>query len=135
MWFDRYWKLIEQMHSHIGRLQPAVLKVSFIPDYHTFGLALKHAMILALAALADLHAIFAPSHSETSRRYRDALTEIVSISGTFSSYDFQYLGPILSVRGLHDALASTIYLHPSCVVRLRPRGSLKTGSCTKTKTP
>ncbi|KAJ7289125.1 hypothetical protein C8J57DRAFT_1459212 [Mycena rebaudengoi] len=97
MWFDRYWKLIEQMHSHIGRLQPAVLKVSFIPDYHTFGLALKHAMILALAALADLHAIFAPSHSETSRRYRDALTEIVSISGTFSSYDFQYLGPILSL--------------------------------------
>ncbi|KAJ7272903.1 hypothetical protein C8J57DRAFT_1225229 [Mycena rebaudengoi] len=97
LWFDRYWKLIEQIHSHIGRLQPAVLKVSFIPDYHTTELALKHAMILTLAALTDLHAIFAPSHLESSRRYRDALTEIVSISSTFASDDFQYLGPILSL--------------------------------------
>ncbi|KAJ7273059.1 hypothetical protein C8J57DRAFT_1467454 [Mycena rebaudengoi] len=97
LWFDRYWKLIEQIHSHIGLLQPAALKVSFIPDYHIVGLVLKHSTILALAALADLHAIFAPSHPESSRRYRDALTETVSISSTFSSDDFQYLGPILSL--------------------------------------
>ncbi|KAJ7273113.1 hypothetical protein C8J57DRAFT_1225408 [Mycena rebaudengoi] len=97
LWFDRYWKLIEQIHSHIGLLQPAVLKVSFIPDYHNIGLSLKHSMIHTLAALADLHAIFAPSHPESSRRYRDALTEIVSISCTFSSDDFRYLSPILSL--------------------------------------
>ncbi|KAJ7273055.1 hypothetical protein C8J57DRAFT_264972 [Mycena rebaudengoi] len=60
LWFDRYWKLIEQIHSHIGLLQPAALKVLFIPDYHIVGLVLKHSTILALAALADLHAIFAP---------------------------------------------------------------------------
>ncbi|KAJ7272858.1 hypothetical protein C8J57DRAFT_1715203 [Mycena rebaudengoi] len=97
LWFDRYWKLIEQIHSHIGCLQPAVLKVSFIPDYHTVELSLKHSMILALAALADLHAIFAPSHSESSRRYRDSLTEIASISGTLTSDDFQSVAPFLSV--------------------------------------
>ncbi|KAJ7273062.1 hypothetical protein C8J57DRAFT_265234 [Mycena rebaudengoi] len=97
LWFDRYWKLIEQIHSHIGLLQPAALKVSFIPDYHIVGLVLEHSTILTLAALADLHAIFAPSHPESSRRYRDALTEIVSISSTFSSDDFQYLSPILSL--------------------------------------
>jgi hypothetical protein len=135
LWFDRYWKLIEQIHSHLGLLQPAALKVSFIPDYHNIGLALKHSTILALAALADLHAPFAPSHPESSSRYRETVCEIVSISSTFKSDDFQYLAPILSVRDLNDALASTIYLLPSCVGRLRPRGSLKIGSCTKTRTP
>ncbi|KAJ7240581.1 hypothetical protein C8J57DRAFT_1727122, partial [Mycena rebaudengoi] len=97
LWFDRYWKLIEQIHSHIGLLQPAALKVSFIPDYRIIGLVLKLSTILALAALADLHAIFAPSHPESSRRYRDTLTETVSISSTFSSDDFRYLSPILSL--------------------------------------
>ncbi|KAJ7243933.1 hypothetical protein C8J57DRAFT_1476917 [Mycena rebaudengoi] len=97
LWFDRYWKLIEQIHSHIGLLQPAALKVSFIPDYRTIGLVLKLSTILALAALADLHAIFAPSHPESSRRYREALTETVSISSTFSSDDFRYLSPIFSL--------------------------------------
>ncbi|KAJ7243932.1 hypothetical protein C8J57DRAFT_1476916 [Mycena rebaudengoi] len=101
LWFDRYWKLIEQIHSHIGLLQPAALKVSYIPDYHNVGLSLKHSMILALAALADLHAIFAPSHPESSRRYRGALTEIVSISSTFSSDDFQYRSPSLSFTHVH----------------------------------
>jgi hypothetical protein len=108
LWFDRYWKLIEQIHSHIALLQPASLKVSFLPDYHNIGLVLKHSTILALAALADLHAAFAPSHSESSRRYRDALTEIVSISSTFAPDDFPHLGLMLSVCGLNDALASTI---------------------------
>ncbi|KAJ7272876.1 hypothetical protein C8J57DRAFT_1467309 [Mycena rebaudengoi] len=97
LWFERYWNLIEQIHSHIGLLQPASLKVSFIPDYHTIGLALKLSMILALAALADLYATFAPSHPGSSRRYRDAITEIVSISSTFAADDFQYLSTILSL--------------------------------------
>ncbi|KAJ7272892.1 hypothetical protein C8J57DRAFT_1506476 [Mycena rebaudengoi] len=97
LWFDRYWKLIEQIHSHIGLLQPAVLKVSFVPDYHIIELALKLSTILALAALADLHATFAPSHPGSSRRYRDTVCEIVSISSTFASDDFQYLAPILSL--------------------------------------
>jgi hypothetical protein len=132
LWFDGYWKLIDQIHSHIGLLQPAALKVSFIPDYRTIGLALKFSTILALAALADLHATFAPSHSESSRRYRDAITEIVSISSTFALDDLQYLSTILSVRGRNNALACTIYLHPSCAGRLQPRGLLKIGSCTKT---
>ncbi|KAJ7273068.1 hypothetical protein C8J57DRAFT_265349 [Mycena rebaudengoi] len=97
LWFGRYWKLIEPLHSHIGHLQSAVLKVSFIPDYHNIGLVLKFSTIIALAALADLHATFAPSHPESSRRYRDTLIEIVSVSSTFTRGDFQYLGPILSL--------------------------------------
>ncbi|KAJ7267392.1 hypothetical protein C8J57DRAFT_364956 [Mycena rebaudengoi] len=97
LWFDRYWELIEQIHSHIALLQPATLKVSFLPDYHTIELVLELSTILALTALADLHAIFAPSHPESSRRYRDTIFEIVSISSTFALDDFQYLAPILSL--------------------------------------
>ncbi|KAJ7272870.1 hypothetical protein C8J57DRAFT_260749 [Mycena rebaudengoi] len=96
-WFGRYWKLIKSLHSHIGHLQSAVLKVSFNPDYHSTGLVLKLSTIFALAALADLHAAFAPSHPESSRRYRDTLIEIVSVSSTFASDDFQSLTPILSL--------------------------------------
>ncbi|KAJ7272920.1 hypothetical protein C8J57DRAFT_262241 [Mycena rebaudengoi] len=97
LWFDRYWKLIEQIHSHIALLQPAALKVSFIPDYHTVELALELSTILALAALADLHATFAPAHPKSSRHYHDTLIEIVGISSTFTSDDFQFLTPILSL--------------------------------------
>ncbi|KAJ7272913.1 hypothetical protein C8J57DRAFT_262078 [Mycena rebaudengoi] len=97
LWFGRYWKLIAQIHSHIGLLQPAVLKTSVHPEYHTIELVLKLSTILAHAALADLHGTFAPSHPESSRRYRDTLIEIVSISSTFASDDFQYLSMILSL--------------------------------------
>ncbi|KAJ7272899.1 hypothetical protein C8J57DRAFT_261746 [Mycena rebaudengoi] len=97
LWFQRYWILIEHIHSHLGLLESAVLKVSFLPSYHTTGLVLKLSSILALAALADLHATFAPSHPESSRRYRDTVFEIVSISSSFTSDDFQYLDPILSL--------------------------------------
>ncbi|KAJ7272905.1 hypothetical protein C8J57DRAFT_1506484 [Mycena rebaudengoi] len=97
LWFGRYWKLIEQIHSHIGRLQPAVLRVSLSANYYSTELVLKLSMILTLAALADLHATFAPSHPESSRRYRDTLIEIVSVSSTFASDDFQSLTPILSL--------------------------------------
>ncbi|KAJ7274107.1 hypothetical protein C8J57DRAFT_252076 [Mycena rebaudengoi] len=96
-WFDQYWKLMKQIHSHIGLLRPAVLKLSFLPDYHNIGLSLKLSTILALAALADLHAIFTPSHPESLRGYRDALCETVSISSTFTSGDFRFLAPILSL--------------------------------------
>ncbi|KAJ6546843.1 hypothetical protein B0H19DRAFT_1162733 [Mycena capillaripes] len=94
-WFEQYWKLIEQLHAHIGVLNPIQLRVSFMPDAHTTGLGLKLCSTMALAALADLHGIFAPSHSESSRRYCDAVVEIVSISSTFSVDDCQYLDPIL----------------------------------------
>ncbi|KAJ7253369.1 hypothetical protein B0H12DRAFT_1116886 [Mycena haematopus] len=94
-WFDQYWRLIEKLHAHIGTLHPTQLRISFIPEAHTTELVLKLASTMTLAALADLHGIFAPSHAESSRRYRDAVVEIVSISSTFSVDDCQYLDPIL----------------------------------------
>ncbi|KAJ7242074.1 hypothetical protein C8J57DRAFT_1558352 [Mycena rebaudengoi] len=97
LWFGRYWKLIKPLHLHIGHLQSAVLKVSFSANYYSAGLVLKLSTILALAALADLHATFTPSHPESSRRYRDTLIKIVSVSSTFASDDFQSLTPILSL--------------------------------------
>ncbi|KAJ7118920.1 hypothetical protein C8R44DRAFT_789641 [Mycena epipterygia] len=94
-WFEKYWKLVEQLHTHVSILGPVQLRVSFIPDAHTTELGLKLCSTMALAALADLHGIFSPFHAESSRRYRDAVLEIVSISSTFSMDDCQYLDPIL----------------------------------------
>ncbi|KAJ6620381.1 hypothetical protein B0H10DRAFT_1093246 [Mycena sp. CBHHK59/15] len=96
-WLDEYWKLIEQIHEHLGRLKPAQLRVSFVPDSHITDLGLKVCSIVSLAALADLHGIFAPSHAESSRRYRDTVIEIVSISSTLSRDDCLFLDPVLSV--------------------------------------
>ncbi|KAJ7771458.1 hypothetical protein B0H16DRAFT_1513611 [Mycena metata] len=95
-WFENYWKLIEQLNTHIGRLNHIHLRVSFIPDAHTAELQMKLCLIVAIAALADLHGIFAPSHVESSRRYRDTVVEIVSISSTFTIDDCRYLDAILS---------------------------------------
>ncbi|KAJ7084786.1 hypothetical protein B0H15DRAFT_847580 [Mycena belliarum] len=94
-WFEQYWKLIEFLHAHIAFLNTVQLRVSFIPDAHTTHLGLKLCSTMSLTALADLHGIFSPSHAESSRRYRDAVVEIVSISSTFSVDDCQYLDPIL----------------------------------------
>ncbi|KAJ6630204.1 hypothetical protein B0H10DRAFT_1939002 [Mycena sp. CBHHK59/15] len=77
-WLDEYWKLIEQIHEHLGRLKPAQLRVSFVPDSHITDLGLKVCSIVSLAALADLHGIFAPSHAESSRRYRDTICWMVA---------------------------------------------------------
>ncbi|KAJ6606319.1 hypothetical protein DFH09DRAFT_1119816 [Mycena vulgaris] len=96
-WFQQYLKLIEQLHTHIGILNPVQLRLSFIPDAHTTELVLKLCSTMALTALADLHGIFSPDHAESSRRYRDAVLEIVSISSTFSFDDCQYLDPILPI--------------------------------------
>ncbi|KAJ7144927.1 hypothetical protein C8R43DRAFT_1013515 [Mycena crocata] len=94
-WFEEYWKLVEHLSTHIGNLNPVQLRASFIPDAHKTELVLKLSSTMTLTALADLHGIFAPSHVESSRRYRDAVVEIVSISSTFSMDDCQYLDPIL----------------------------------------
>ncbi|KAJ7042070.1 hypothetical protein C8F04DRAFT_1297544 [Mycena alexandri] len=95
-WFESYWKLIERLNAHIGSLNHTHLRISFL-DAHTAELTVKLCLIVAIAALADLHGIFAPSHAESSRRYRDTVVEIVSISSTFTVDDCRYLDPILSL--------------------------------------
>ncbi|KAJ7778706.1 hypothetical protein DFH07DRAFT_795679 [Mycena maculata] len=95
-WFEEYWKLVEQLHAHLGVLSPVTLRASFIPDAHTTELGLKLSSTMAFAALANLYGIFAPSsHIESSRRYRDAVVEIASISSSFSMEDCKHLDPIL----------------------------------------
>ncbi|KAK7035862.1 hypothetical protein R3P38DRAFT_2909420 [Favolaschia claudopus] len=74
------------IHAHIGVLHTTQLRISFIPDSHTIALVLKLCSTMTLAALAGLHGIFAPSHSESWRRYRDAY---------LSADDCRYLDPIL----------------------------------------
>ncbi|KAJ7611670.1 hypothetical protein FB45DRAFT_314084 [Roridomyces roridus] len=96
-WFEEYWKLVEHLNNHLGTLDPLTFRVSFLPDAHSVELCLKLSTIMALAALAELHGIFAPSHVESSRRYRDTVVEIVSISSTFTMDDCHYLDPILAL--------------------------------------
>ncbi|KAJ7063667.1 hypothetical protein C8F01DRAFT_86735 [Mycena amicta] len=96
-WFQEYWQLIEQLYGYLGFLNPVQLRVSFVPESHTTEIVLKLCSTMALTSLADLHGVFAPSHNESSKRYRDAVLEIVSISSTFTIEDCYHLDPILPV--------------------------------------
>ncbi|KAJ7067211.1 hypothetical protein C8F01DRAFT_1120649, partial [Mycena amicta] len=96
-WFQEYWKLIEQLYGYIGLLNPVQLRLSFVPESRTTGIVLKLCSTVALTSLADLHGVFAPSRKESSKRYRDAVLEIASISSTFTIEDSCYLDPILPV--------------------------------------
>ncbi|KAF7323316.1 hypothetical protein HMN09_00112400 [Mycena chlorophos] len=96
-WFDEYWRLVEQLSTFIGLLGPVQIRVSFMPEAHTTELVLKLCLTMATTSLADLFGVFAPAHSESSRRYRDAVLEIVSISSTFTIEDCYHLDPILPV--------------------------------------
>ncbi|KAF7298420.1 hypothetical protein MKEN_01367000 [Mycena kentingensis (nom. inval.)] len=96
-WFEQYWQLIEQLHAYIGVLNPIQVRVSFLPESRTTELVLKICLSMTYTSLADLHGVFAPSHTESSKRYRDALLEIASINSGFTIEDCHHLDPILPI--------------------------------------
>jgi hypothetical protein len=53
---------------------------------------------MALAALAQLYALFAPFQPESRRRHAELVEEIAAITSMFSKEDFQYLDATLGVR-------------------------------------
>ncbi|KAJ7238559.1 hypothetical protein B0H12DRAFT_90393 [Mycena haematopus] len=141
-WSKCYCSLIEDIHAHIGFLNTALMDISYIPALQTAQPTLKTCIITALAALAELYALFAPSQPESCQKHREVVAEITSITQTFSDKDYQCLDPILSVcwsiawRTSPDALewnsdaqdsdprSGLLFLHAECNRKLRRASSL-----------
>ncbi|KAJ7455105.1 hypothetical protein FB451DRAFT_646166 [Mycena latifolia] len=89
IWFRRYWDLIEDIQAHLTEINTPLLEVSFV--YQAEVLTLRICVITALAALLDLHALFAPFQPESRRKHGEAIEQIAAITCLFYDTDFPYL--------------------------------------------
>ncbi|KAJ7679452.1 hypothetical protein DFH06DRAFT_1316356 [Mycena polygramma] len=96
VWSKRYWHLIEDIHAHLAVINTPLIEVSFIHAAQVF--TLKTCIIIALAALADLYALFAPFQPESLRQRNAVVDEIAGITSMFIGSDFDYLDRTLGVR-------------------------------------
>jgi hypothetical protein len=54
-------------------------------------------IMIALAALAQLYALFAPFQPESARQRDEIVDEIAAMTGMFATKDFRYLDKALGV--------------------------------------
>ncbi|KAJ7642322.1 hypothetical protein DFH06DRAFT_607761 [Mycena polygramma] len=94
-WAKRYWNLIEDIQSHLRTVDTPLIEVSFIHTAQVF--TLKTCIIIALAALADLYALFAPFQPEALRKRDAVVEEIAGITNMFVGSDFQHLDTTLGI--------------------------------------
>ncbi|KAJ6576895.1 hypothetical protein DFH09DRAFT_1310907 [Mycena vulgaris] len=105
LWSMRYSNLIEDIYAHLKVINTSVLEEAFI--HETQVLTLKSCVLVALAALVELYALFAPYQPDSRRRHSETVQQIAAITGMFALRDFQYLDASL-------ALCWSIALRPIC---------------------
>ncbi|KAJ7616316.1 hypothetical protein DFH06DRAFT_109659 [Mycena polygramma] len=94
-WSKRYCALIDDIHAHLNVVNNPLIEVSFTHAAQVF--TLKTCVIIALASLADLYALFAPYKPESLRKRDAAVEEIASITSMFIGSDFHYLDTTLGM--------------------------------------
>lgn len=67
-------------------------------------LTLRGCILLSLAALVDLYAIFAPSNLAARQSHAAAVDEMARISSIFVERDYQYLDAWVGVRAIFICL-------------------------------
>ncbi|KAJ7193922.1 hypothetical protein GGX14DRAFT_576775 [Mycena pura] len=95
-WSKRYRTLIDDIHAHLAFLNTVALDVSYIPALHDAQPTLKLCSIAALAALVELHNLFADTQPEARRKSHVAVDEIARITQGLQERDYAFLGPGLS---------------------------------------
>ncbi|KAJ7080937.1 hypothetical protein B0H15DRAFT_855573 [Mycena belliarum] len=95
-WQTRYWELMEAIDEQRGFLALTLTRVAFSPALYTLGLSLKLCTVCSLTALCALLEIFSDEQPDLERKERETVTEIMSVSLSFTDDDCQYLDPILS---------------------------------------
>jgi hypothetical protein len=90
-----YWNLIEDIHIYLNVINTPLIEVSFIHEAQV--VALKMSIMIALAALVQLYALFAPFQPESARKREEIVDEIAAMTGMFAAKDFRYLDKALGV--------------------------------------
>ncbi|KAJ7126284.1 hypothetical protein C8R44DRAFT_781532 [Mycena epipterygia] len=94
-WRERYRTLASTIQGRLQVLNTALVELT---DLHELqALTFKGSLIMLLAALAELYAIFAPFHAETWRRHHNIISAIARIIRPFSTADHEYFDCTLSV--------------------------------------
>ncbi|KAJ7278228.1 hypothetical protein C8J57DRAFT_162451 [Mycena rebaudengoi] len=94
-WSQNYWLLVENIRSHLNVINTPWMEVPFIGDDQV--VTLKCIIIMALSALMELHALFAPTQPDSGRKFREVVEEIFSITSILSARDFQYIDPSFGI--------------------------------------
>ncbi|KAJ7753936.1 hypothetical protein DFH07DRAFT_505932 [Mycena maculata] len=95
-WSERYWRLFEDINAHLRILNTSLMEVSFIHEFQI--LTLKTCGILvAFAALANMHALLAPFQPGAQRKHGEVVDEIARISSTFTERDYRYMASLVGV--------------------------------------
>ncbi|KAJ7613232.1 hypothetical protein FB45DRAFT_1009186 [Roridomyces roridus] len=94
-WNERYEFLIEHLTSHLSITKTPLLELSFIHPAQI--LTLKTCILMTLAALANLHALFAPFQPSSRAKHSEAIDNMVLISSSFVAEDYRYFEATISV--------------------------------------
>ncbi|KAF7302376.1 hypothetical protein HMN09_00871300 [Mycena chlorophos] len=95
-WLERYWDLIDALHSHKAFIALILTRIAFCPTLWPVNMTLKVAQILVLTGLATLLSVFERDNRELMNKKHEAIAEIVQMSNLFEQHDYAHLDPILS---------------------------------------
>lgn len=94
-----HWRIVSDIHDITAVVNAAMLLASYSSIQKLNELSLKVSSITLLAAAAISHRLLALWHPESARKCLESALEIISISSTFTSEEYQYLEPSLVVSG------------------------------------
>ncbi|KAJ7610117.1 hypothetical protein FB45DRAFT_942775 [Roridomyces roridus] len=94
-WHKRYELLIEDLTSHLSVAKTPLLELSFIHPAQI--LTLKTCILMTLAALANLHSLFAPLQPSSRAQHAETIDEMALISSSFVAEDYRYFEATISL--------------------------------------
>ncbi|KAJ6562528.1 hypothetical protein B0H19DRAFT_1144858 [Mycena capillaripes] len=96
-WGDRWIALAKCSQTHLKVLKRSITEHTLAGAHRAKVLMLRSSLIVVLAAMAELHAVFAPFHEFARQRHSNILNGIASISRTLAPADHQYFDCTLEV--------------------------------------
>ncbi|KAJ7666615.1 hypothetical protein DFH06DRAFT_1184297 [Mycena polygramma] len=94
-WADRWIAISKRLHAHLFTLRTAIAE--HLSVHHVAVLILKSCVVITLASMAILHAVFAPFYPFAWQRHSCLLNSIAQISRTFVPEDHQYFDCTLAL--------------------------------------
>ncbi|KAJ6460803.1 hypothetical protein C8R47DRAFT_1160212 [Mycena vitilis] len=87
-WAERWIALSKRLHTHILTVKTAI--AHYTAFYPLITIILRSCIVVTLASLAVLHALFAPFHPFAWQKHSSLINSIAHVSRTFVPEDHQY---------------------------------------------
>ncbi|GJE98520.1 Zn(II)2Cys6 transcription factor domain-containing protein [Phanerochaete sordida] len=96
-WYTAYWAALEESARHLALLYPQMLQASLHADLDAHTLCLKTALVVALAAQIELHALPGFCHAESRQKALSSAVEVVGLTRGWTDQDYAMLEPTLGI--------------------------------------